>query len=412
LAGRYLGLGPGLGGNWERVVPHYPPKLLLNTQQARQFEFHPSLPEVLLVGDMEGGVNVVNTEAEGERRPPLVVDHCQVLGLAWMRHHPQVAACGVANSGRISFLHYDPCAGPRVPALRYVCSVSPFAAPLSSLSINCSDDFMLVSGSACDVALYDMHSGKVLQQGFGLHCHLINISRFAHGSPHIFATASLDHTCKVWDLRQPLLREKAVRVLQTSGPNVMCAFCPDDRHLLCSGIDDELAQFELPSFRKVPSHFPLRKSLRPGVRFRRSTYLAGGRHFVTGATGESHIRVLSVRGEDLGAVDFRGLRRHIPSQGTASRASPPVVAGGCFGDRLQRAMGRERPHPVREAGPLVGGKVQLRADVLGPEPVSVQSVKAHPVVENRVGVLLAPDHSDQQSYVALLHLDPNYSRAG
>ena len=95
-------------------------------------------------------------------------------------------------------------------------------------------------------------------RGIGVHSHLINISRFAHGAPHIFATASLDHTCKVWvyvmlyhintymytylciylyiyiyiyiyithtckvwDLRTKLTRERPVSILRTRGPNVM-----------------------------------------------------------------------------------------------------------------------------------------------------------------------------------------------
>jgi hypothetical protein len=45
-----------------------------------------------------------------------------------------------------------------------------------------------------------------------VHSHFINITRFANRSPHIFATASFDHSCKVWDLRQPLLRDQLARL--------------------------------------------------------------------------------------------------------------------------------------------------------------------------------------------------------
>mmetsp|Transcript_43802 Transcript_43802/g.93169 ORF Transcript_43802/g.93169 Transcript_43802/m.93169 type:complete len:894 (+) Transcript_43802:144-2825(+) len=447
----------------ERVVPHFPPRIFRNQQQIRQFEFHPSLSDVVLLGDKEGGVNVMRIgetdkeedeeNCEEQPRPPLIVDpSSQVLSLAWLRHHPQIAACGLANSGRISIIRYTPSSSPWTPALHYVASVGAFSAFLSSLSINCTDDFLLASGSSNDVAIYDMQTGKVIQNGLGVHSSMINISRFAHCSPHIFSTASIDHTCKLWDLRQPVVREGPVKVLRTRGPNVMCTFSPDDSHILCSGVADGLEQFEVPSFRRTPVRFPLGHSPHAGpTRYRRSMYLATGRHFVTGTTEESRIRVLSVQGDDLGTVDFRTSRPLQPGPfGSSSQlvrrlgasvfAAPPsrppgrwagrsdgegggeggqgpvavssvAAAGhGLVGERLQRAMGRERPRLAHESGTLVD--CAMPEPSLGPQGVSVQSVKAHPVVENRVGVLLKSDVGGLQSYVALLHLGPNYSGVG
>lgn len=396
----------------ERIVPHYRPRLLPSTYQSRQFEFHPSLPDVLLTGDKKGGVNVVDTK-DDEARRPLLVDSCPVLGLSWMRHHPQSAVCGAAHSGKIRFLSYDPCASPGELALREVMTVDEFPK-LSSLSINCTDDFLLASGFTHDLSLYDTQSGKVLHNVHGAHSNFINISRFMNRSPHIFATASFDHTCKLWDIRQPLLPNSPAKVLNTGGLNVMCTFSPDDRYLLCSGIDTRISQFEVPSFRRWPT-FPLRP-VQHQARYRRSMYFATGRHFVTAATDESHIRIMAATGKNLGVVDFRGLLRtsspRAPERVSGVRRPPSVV--NRFVSNVQRANGRQDPWLLGEAGPLVQGEVHLdeQGDPLAPHAQNkeyVQSVRTHPTVENRVAVLLSSYHPDPESYIALVHLDPGYS---
>lgn len=409
---------------WERLAPHYPPKLLVNTHQTRQFEFHPSLPQVLLTGDKRGGVNVIHTEEE-ELRRPLIVDSCPVLGLAWMRHHPQSAVCGAAHSGQIRFLKYDQQANPQDPALQHVLTVDEFPK-LSSLSINCTDDFLLASGFTHDLALYDTGTGQVLHRVLGVHSHFINISRFAHRCPHVFATASFDHTCKVWDLRQPLIHDRPVKVLHTGGLNVMCTFSPDDRYLLCSGIDTRITQFELPSFRMFPDSFPLRPAMHQ-ARYRRSMYFATGRHFVTAATDESHIRIMSASGKNMGVVDFCGLlgrtwtslQRPLPANEKKRKVGSLRRSRMLAENNLQRAEGREEPRVMWEAKPLKQGEVQLDDELArmrgGPAAEGrvhkeyVQSVRTHPIVENRVGVLLSSYHPDPQSYIAFVHLDPHYS---
>jgi hypothetical protein len=375
---------------------------------------------VILTGDKKGGVNVMNTEEENVHKP-LFVDSCPVLGLAWMRHHPQSAVCGAAHSGQIRFLKYDVQANPQEPALQHVLTVDEFPK-LSSLSINCTDDFLLASGFTHDLALYDTHTGKVLNRVLGVHSHFINISRFAHRSPHVFATASFDHTCKVWDMRQPLLHDRPVKVLHTGSLNVMCNFSPDDKYLLCSGIDTSIMQYEMPSFQQVPDKFPLRPAMHQ-ARYRRSMYFATGRHFVTAATDESHIRVMSASGKNMGVVDFNGLlgrtssslQRPLPTgemiMNPRMRRSRMIDRCGC---KLQRAEGREEPQMMWEANQLVQGEVQLDDEQSAPtdgraHKEYVQSVRTHPIVENRVGVLLSSYHPDPQSYIAFVHLDPNYS---
>eukprot|EP00747_Dinoflagellata_sp_TGD_P209200 gnl/TRDRNA2_/TRDRNA2_82612_c0_seq1.p1 gnl/TRDRNA2_/TRDRNA2_82612_c0~~gnl/TRDRNA2_/TRDRNA2_82612_c0_seq1.p1 ORF type:complete len:911 (+),score=139.70 gnl/TRDRNA2_/TRDRNA2_82612_c0_seq1:124-2856(+) len=397
------------GSDTEHMVPHYQPRVLFNTSQTRQFEFHPSLPQVLLVGDRSGGVNVIDTEGHQEARQPLVVDSSPVLGLSWMRRHPQSAVCGSASSGQIRFLRYDADAQPGGPVLKHVHAAEEFPR-LSSLSVNCTDDFLLASGHNTDLAVYDIHTGKVLYRALEVHSHFINVSRFTHHSPHIFATASCDYTCKVWDLRQRLIHDRPIKSLNTGGCNVMCTYSPDDRYLLCSGLDTRIAQFEMPSFKLFPEKF----SLRPAVheaRFRRSMYLAAGRHFVTAATDESHVSILSAKGKNLGVIDFRGLLGQ--ESLTAQRLLKPKEMTVASYMHLQSRSMVDR-QVAWEDSPLLRGEVRPEPSDHGPLTLDaefVQSVRTHPTIENCFGVLLSNYNTDPQSYIALVHIDPEYSRA-
>lgn len=413
-------------------MPHFMPQLLPNTLRIRQFEFHPTLPDLLLTGDKKGCVNIVNTQAD-ELHPPLVVDSCPLIGLVWMRHQPQTAVCGASHSGQITFLKYDPTANISEPALQCKHTVEEFPK-LSSLSANCTDDFLLASGISPNIAVYDVHTGKVLIRATEVHEHYINISRFCHTSPHIFATASLDHTCKVWDLRQPLMQERPVKTLNTGGHNVMCVFSPDDRHVLCSGVDTRVTQYEVPSWRQT-KEFPLRAPVHQ-ERYRRSTYLASGQHFVTAATEESHMHVMGVDGRKLGVVDFCGvvkeycdqsstgtsnmrgfstelgclqvphLAAHIESRMMAGRAPWPFA---CSFNRNRSLQGPPADAHCQQQH-LMQGSVQLNdADPNGGSRHTnhefVQSIRTHPTVKNRVGVLLSLPQGEQ-SYVTLVDLDP------
>jgi hypothetical protein len=391
-------LEEGIEGALARLIPHFPPQMVANTHQTRQFEFHPCLPQVVLIGDKRGGVNIVQTDDEYNIRPRLALDTCPVLAMSWMHHHPHSAVCGTADSGNIEFLRYNSEADYQDAALHQAFSAEPFPM-LSSLSVNCTDDFLLASGLSHDLAIYDIHTGRVLHRAHDVHNHSINVSRFANNSAHIMATASYDQTCKLWDIRQPLVAEKVVKVLNTGGPNVMCAFSPGDKYLLCSGIDTHLMQYALPSFSLAHKSLPLRPDAHQN-RFRRSMYLATGRHFVTSATQESHIRFMSTSGINLGVVDFRGLL-----DGFRPRLDDPVQPVSPRNQRackfLQRSPGHEEPFSVCwDSNSLRRGDVRLEVQ---DHSEYVQSIRAHPTVENCVGVLLSTTDSEPYSGLSLLH---------
>jgi hypothetical protein len=392
-------LEEGIEGALARLIPHFPPQMVANTHQTRQFEFHPCLPQVVLIGDKRGGVNIVQTDDEYNVRPRLAVDTCPVLAMSWMHHHPHSAVCGTADSGNVEFLRYNSEADYQDAALHAAFKAEPFPM-LSSLSVNCTDDFLLASGLSHDLAIYDIHTGRVLHRAHDVHNHSINVSRFANNSPHIMATASYDQTCKLWDIRQPLITEKVVKVLNTGGPNVMCAFSPGDKHLLCSGIDTHLMQYDLPSFRLAHKSLPLRPDAHQN-RFRRSMYLATGRHFVTSATQESHIRFMSTSGINLGVVDFRGLL-----DGFRPRFDDPLHWQPTSRDQrackfLQRSPGHEESFSVLwDSHSLRRGDVRLEVQ---DHNEYVQSIRAHPTVENCVGVLLSSSDPEPYSGLSLLH---------
>lgn len=410
----------------EPIAPHFPPVLLRSTLRVRQFEFHPSLPDVLLTGDKEGCVNAFDVESNVVH-PPLSVGDCPMLALAWMKRHPQQAVCGVSHTGTIQFLKYCPNAPLTEPSLKCTIAVEDFPK-LSSLSLNCSDDFLLASGISPDLAVYDVQTGKVLQRAFEAHDNFINISRFCNTSPHVFATASFDQACRVWDLRQPLTQARAVKTLHTGGRNVMCVFSPDDKFLLCSGVDTRLKQFEVPSWAQTPESFPLRQPLHE-ERYRRSTYLSNSRYIVTGATEESHLHVMNTQGVNLGVVNLRGVvsttaeaqefRREV------SRQASPVRSASSFASRLESwrrasffptgpqasitALSRRGSCLSRHSGSgLVTGHVYMR-DLESREGRGasefIQSIRTHPTCRTRVGVLLA-HMNGERSHVALVDLDP------
>lgn len=181
----------------ERQLPHSR-RLILSSNGTRQFEFHPQRADTVLAGRKDGVVAVINHEQDSTTHT-LEVDSYPILGLSWLHTNPQWAVCGVSQSGTTCLVNYDE----RRPGHMESVRLEPFAH-LSSLSVNCTDEYFMTSGFCVDLGLYDLVTGRRLNTFQGMHQNFINILRFSHRSPHLFATASFDHSCKVWDLRQPL----------------------------------------------------------------------------------------------------------------------------------------------------------------------------------------------------------------
>jgi WD40 repeat protein len=109
---------------------------------------------------------------------------------------------------------------------------------LTSVHINSTDDYFLASGYAKHVGLYDLHTGTQLQIFPDLHQEHINVVKFAHHSPYLFATSSFDKDIKMWDIRQKVTTP--IYTAHSTRGNVMVCFSHDDHYLLSSAVDNEV----------------------------------------------------------------------------------------------------------------------------------------------------------------------------
>ncbi|KAF4730505.1 hypothetical protein FOZ62_011013 [Perkinsus olseni] len=112
----------------------------------------------------------------------------------------------------------------------------------------------------------------------------------------------------------------------------MCTFNRDDTHLLCSGLDDHVLQFDLrrppintPTVPPSSSSLLLRmdiRALHSRTNYRRSVYLADGKHLITAGTDEDYYRIMNVHdGSDKGIVPLSGLLSTPPTTATSSSSS-------------------------------------------------------------------------------------------
>jgi hypothetical protein len=187
-----------------------------------------------------------------------------------------------------------------------------------------------------------------------------------------------------------------------------------------------MIQYEVSSWRKTPENFQLRRPLYQG-RYRRSMYLEDSPNIVTAATEEPYMRLMSsVTGESLGVIDISGVARQQvvntwhPQPATAPRMSPVRY--------FRRHRTANQPGPAAAACRETPKSTQLVTGSISTEPPDVlataegqsgrnagprefvQSLRAHKVVKNRVGIMLC--HTDDssaptQSCVALVHLEPS-----
>lgn len=362
-------------------------KLLRSTRDTRQFEFHPFDPNLMLVGSRSGVVSLVNAELDFvlmETR----VDTSPILGLSWLRSHMNIALYGASSSGLVGVLKVDDAASGigHQPIGRF--------HNLSSVSMNCTDDYFLVSGFSRDVLLFDLVSGQRVLELKEIHSNFINIVRFAHFSPHMFATSSFDSTCKLWDLRAP---RAAVAQYATPTLNVMCCFSPLDDNLLVSGLDSNVVQLSvrkglvpnIPADRLAAS-IPARNS---ASNYRRAVYLANGDNFITSGTDENFMRVIDSRtGISRGVRKFDGLLEAFEKKLAESGSNVPKSA--------------EEIHLTSDGGSTGGSQLQSDPNTTHRTDEYVQSLRGHPIFPKEVGVLLYPFDRSRSSYVCTAQI-PN-----
>jgi len=389
-------------------------RLLLSSSGARQFEFHPTCPNTCLVGRKDGVVAVLDLEADKTTRLA-AVDHFPILGLSWLHTNPQWAVCGVSQSGTTCLVHYNESESSTAGEMEHV-RLEPFHH-LSSLSVNCTDEYFITSGFCTELGLYDIVTGRRINTFRRMHQNFINIARFAHRSPHIFATASFDHSCKLWDLRQNLENAQPIQTFKTDTLNVMCTFSPDDQNLLCSGIDATLQQFNIQKHGDGSgSRFPL-PAMQSSTNYRRSLYLKGGDLVATVATNESLLRICLAASphQQVGHIDFKGSLRAQKTSCQAGNAvegtaSAPATPGTVPGTGLPRSgvQGLLRSWTRGLNGTRAGGgQVQSRVPPSNMQygDEYIQSLRSHPTDPMLLGALLSTsDMNHPESYITMLRL--------
>eukprot|EP00899_Mesostigma_viride_P005730 jgi/Mesvir1/15158/Mv26216-RA.3 len=193
---------------------------------------------------------------------------------------------------------------PRVPGRRDpVMYTYPEFRHLTSVHINCTDQLFVTSGYSTDVGLYDLSTGQQLQRFQNLHKEHINVVKFSHSAPSIFATSSFDRDIKLWDVRRRM--DTPLYTARSSRGNVMVCFSPDDRHLLVSAIDNEVRQLLA-----VDGREELRFDIPAtggGHNYTRSYYMNGSDYAISGSCEENSVRVLCTRtGRRLRDITLEG----------------------------------------------------------------------------------------------------------
>mmetsp|Transcript_700 Transcript_700/g.2144 ORF Transcript_700/g.2144 Transcript_700/m.2144 type:complete len:803 (+) Transcript_700:68-2476(+) len=226
------------------------PRVLVDSEYApRQFEYHHSDACKMIVGTSTGYVLLVNPHADTDSAADTVVtvldeEQDNFLGLSWLRkentsHFLAGSATGSIRLVDISKLH-DSTHSP-------VVYTYPMFPKLTSVNCNSTDQLFLASGYSRNITLYDLATGQQLKVLRNLHTEHINVLKFAHHSPNLFATSSFDAYVKLWDLRDGA--QRPVFSCQSNKGNVMVCFSHDDRFLLSSGIDNEVRQWDARSGR-------------------------------------------------------------------------------------------------------------------------------------------------------------------
>lgn len=295
----------------------------------RQFEYHPTDPALMVFGTLHEEVVVVNHESDK------VVGHVQsngsshsILGLCWLNKDPNKLIAGSDNGSlqlydvnhmrAIGSPGYNTSGfGSRVSEGNHVRRRRNPAIytyenfeQLTSVHINSTDEYFLASGYSRNVGLYDLCTGKKLQIFNDLHQKHINVVKFAHHSPNLFATSSFDKEIKMWDLRQRVSRP--LYTVRSMGGNVMVCFSRDDHYLLSSAVDNEVRQHLA-----VDGRLHMKLDIPPSgssENYTRSYYMNGRDYIISGSCEENVVRIYCAqtgrRLRDL-ALEGRGSKTSI-----------------------------------------------------------------------------------------------------
>ena len=373
--------------NFEKNPRHgkFSTKVIRSSKDTRQFEFHPHDPNLILTGSRSGVVSLINTEQDFALMQARV-DTSAILGLSWLRAHINIALYGASSSGLVGVLKIGDTAIDHQPIGRF--------QNLSSVTVNCTDDYFLVSGFSRDVSLFDLVTGQKVSELREIHTNFINIIRFSHFNPHIFASSSFDSTCKLWDLRKKN-SPSPVATYATPTLNVMCCFSPLDENLLVSGLDANVVQLSVKQglvpnipLDTLAQAIPAKNST---SNYRRAVYLADGARFITSGTDEDFMRVIDAKtGTSEGVYKFDGVLETFENRNHVSHEKCHIN----FPTSVEEHSIELSPRMI---DPRSGGEGTIASCVKSPD--YVQSLRGHPIFPREVGVLLYPFDRSRSSYI-------------
>ncbi|GAB5358106.1 hypothetical protein AAMO2058_000430200 [Amorphochlora amoebiformis] len=199
---------------------------------------------------------------------------------------------------------------------------------INSVHCNSDDTLYVASGQSTSIHIYDLNIGDLRCDMPNVHHSFINVCRFANTMPSIMVSSSLDCSIKLWDLRS---KRPVMLLRRGSGrPNVTVSFSPDDSKIVVSAVDNHILQYDITAGRStnVTSGSKLKiPEIGCSFNYSRAYYTASGENILIGSSNESSLHLCDAfTGSLLRSTElYHGQRG--PSMYVQSLRGHPVVEG-------------------------------------------------------------------------------------